>query len=249
MLPEQSLWPKLFGNACCVASVVSDALRPYGCSPPGSSVRGNPIGKNTAVGHHALLQGILPTQGSNPHLLRLLHQQAGSLLLEPAGKPAGVLSPPQVVPAAPTALSAPDDTRQRGVGRGHGHQRTLRRCRADQHSWARCPWFPALAVPSTWPRYRLGKHLHLFNKRNIHLCWFLYKNQFYLFTIKLMLPCNLLKIPYCFNTKYLYNNFNWIRIGNFIIWASLVSQLVKNPSAMQETPVRLLGWEDPLEKG
>ena len=31
--------------------------------------------------------------------------------------------------------------------------------------------------------------------------------------------------------------------------ASLISQLVKNPPAMQETWVRSLGWEDPLEKG
>ena len=31
--------------------------------------------------------------------------------------------------------------------------------------------------------------------------------------------------------------------------ASLVAQLVKNLPAMQETPVRSLGWEDPLEKG
>ena len=30
---------------------------------------------------------------------------------------------------------------------------------------------------------------------------------------------------------------------------SLVAQLVKNPPAMQETPVRSLGLEDPLEKG
>ena len=29
----------------------------------------------------------------------------------------------------------------------------------------------------------------------------------------------------------------------------LMSQLVKNPPAMQETPVRFLGREDPLEKG
>ena len=34
-----------------------------------------------------------------------------------------------------------------------------------------------------------------------------------------------------------------------LVWASLVAQLVKNPPAMQETPVRFLGWEDPLEKG
>ena len=31
--------------------------------------------------------------------------------------------------------------------------------------------------------------------------------------------------------------------------ASLVAQLVKNLSAIQETWVRSLGWEDPLEKG
>ena len=30
---------------------------------------------------------------------------------------------------------------------------------------------------------------------------------------------------------------------------SLVPQVVKNPPAMQEIPVRFLGWEDPLEKG
>ena len=34
------------------------------------------------------------------------------------------------------------------------------------------------------------------------------------------------------------------------LWrASLVTQLVKNPPAMQETWVRSLGWKDPLEKG
>ena len=44
-------------------------------------------GKNTGVGFHALLQGIFLTQGSNPHLLRLLHWQAGSLPLVPPGKP------------------------------------------------------------------------------------------------------------------------------------------------------------------
>ena len=33
-----------------------------------------------------------------------------------------------------------------------------------------------------------------------------------------------------------------------LIWASLVAQMVKNPPAVQETWVRYLGWEDPLEK-
>ena len=57
------------------------------CSRPGSSVHGDSPGKNTGVGCHALLQGIFPTQGSNPHLLGLLHWQAGSLPLVQPGKP------------------------------------------------------------------------------------------------------------------------------------------------------------------
>ena len=32
-------------------------------------------------------------------------------------------------------------------------------------------------------------------------------------------------------------------------WASPVAQMVKNLPAMQDTWVRFLGWEDPLEKG
>ena len=35
--------------------------------------------KNAGAGCHCLLQGIFPTQGSKPYLLRLLHWQAGSL--------------------------------------------------------------------------------------------------------------------------------------------------------------------------
>ena len=35
---------------------------------------------------------------------------------------------------------------------------------------------------------------------------------------------------------------------NFFGWPSLVAQLIKNLPIMQETWVRFLGWEDPLEK-
>ena len=38
------------------------------------------------MGCHALLQGISLTQGLNPHLLYLLHWQAGSLPLAPPGQ-------------------------------------------------------------------------------------------------------------------------------------------------------------------
>ena len=40
----------------------------------------------------------------------------------------------------------------------------------------------------------------------------------------------------------------WIGYPLEYSWASLVAQMVKNPPAMQETWVRSLGWEDPLEK-
>ena len=60
---------------------------PMDCSPPGSSVHGDSLGKNTGVGCHAFLQRIFSTQGSNPPLLSLLHWQAASLSLAPPGKP------------------------------------------------------------------------------------------------------------------------------------------------------------------
>ena len=44
-------------------------------------------GKNTRMGCHFLLQGIFPTQGSNSHLLRVLHFQADSLPLRHLGSP------------------------------------------------------------------------------------------------------------------------------------------------------------------
>ena len=46
------------------------------CSPPWRLYSGDFPGKNTGVGCHFLLQGIFPTQRSNP---RLLHWQADSL--------------------------------------------------------------------------------------------------------------------------------------------------------------------------
>ena len=57
---------------CCAVlscSVVSTVFDPMECSPPGYSVHGDSPGRNTGVGCHALLQGIFPTQESNPHLL------------------------------------------------------------------------------------------------------------------------------------------------------------------------------------
>ena len=63
-------------------SVVSDSLRPHGLYSPWNSP-----GQNTGVGSLSLLQGIFPTQESNPGLLCLLYWQADSLPLSQLGSP------------------------------------------------------------------------------------------------------------------------------------------------------------------
>ena len=52
----------------CLVTQTCPTLCSMNCSQPGSSVHGDSPGKNTRVGCHALLQGIFPTQGSNPGL-------------------------------------------------------------------------------------------------------------------------------------------------------------------------------------
>ena len=66
--------------ACSVAQSCLTLGDPVGCSWPGSLSMGSP-GKNTGVGSHFLLQGVFPTQRSNPGLphcrqtlYRLSHQ-------------------------------------------------------------------------------------------------------------------------------------------------------------------------------
>ena len=71
----------------CECTVVSDSLRPLDCNPPDCSVHGILQGKNGMVGCHFLLQGIFLTQGSNPHLLCLLHWQVNSLPLRHLASP------------------------------------------------------------------------------------------------------------------------------------------------------------------
>ena len=59
-------------------SIVFNPLQPHGMEPTRLICPWDFPGKNTGVGCHFLLQGIFPTLGSNPHLLR---HQVGSLPL------------------------------------------------------------------------------------------------------------------------------------------------------------------------
>ena len=72
---------------CLVAQLCPTLCDRMDCTPPGSSVYGDSPRKNTRVGCHALLQGIFPTQGSNPGLshgtwilYRLSHQGSPRIL-------------------------------------------------------------------------------------------------------------------------------------------------------------------------
>ena len=65
-LPQEEV---TFIQRCVCVSRSATLCDPRDCSPPGSSVHGDSQGRNTGVGCHSLLQGIFPTQGSNPGLL------------------------------------------------------------------------------------------------------------------------------------------------------------------------------------
>jgi len=67
--PQSARYPILCVCVCLVTQSCPTLCDPMDCSLPGSSVHGDSPGKNTGMGFLALLQGIFPTQGSNPGLL------------------------------------------------------------------------------------------------------------------------------------------------------------------------------------
>ena len=74
-------WGEMYVNKravlCLAAQLCLTLCDPMDSSPPGPSVHGDSPGENTGMGCHALLQGILPTQGSNPglpHCRQILYQ-------------------------------------------------------------------------------------------------------------------------------------------------------------------------------
>ena len=72
VLCSASPWQTFVRLSCAVLCLVAQSCSTLCdfivCSPPGFSVHGDSPGKNTEVGCQALLQGIFPTQGSNPGL-------------------------------------------------------------------------------------------------------------------------------------------------------------------------------------
>ena len=73
--PCSSLSPGVCSNSC--------PLQFHELSPARLLCPRDSTGKNTGMGWHSLLQGIFPTQGSNPCLLCLLHWKVDSLPVAP----------------------------------------------------------------------------------------------------------------------------------------------------------------------
>ena len=116
VLPLQSVT-----RCVLTCSVVSDSLRLHGQKSARLLCPWDSPGKSAAAGGHALLQGILQTQGSNPHLQRLLHWQAGSLSLSisPVSCTAGGLVTTSTAREAPARrgrkISVPPFVSPRGI--------------------------------------------------------------------------------------------------------------------------------------
>ena len=83
-------------------SVVSDSFRPYGLYSPWNS-----LGQNTGVRSLSLLQGVFPTQGSNPglpHIRRILYQ------LSHKGSPAVAAAAAASLQSCPTLCNPIDSS-------------------------------------------------------------------------------------------------------------------------------------------
>ena len=68
-----SVLPMYIQGCVCTGWLQSCLLRPSGLQPSRLLCPWDSPGKNTGVGCHARLQGIFLAQGSNLHLLKLLH--------------------------------------------------------------------------------------------------------------------------------------------------------------------------------
>ena len=87
--------------SCHVCAKALPTLWPHGLEPAKLLCPLDYPGKNTAVGCHALLQGIFLTRGSNLSLLHLLCCRVGSSPLVPPGKTPGVFNDLFLRPPSP----------------------------------------------------------------------------------------------------------------------------------------------------
>ena len=101
------------------------------CSLSDSSVHGDSQGKNTGVGCHALLQGIFPTEGSNPPHLCLVHCRWLLYLLSHLG------NPEEEIPSSKKQIQHPDLSKSNKRNQGSSKKRViLRQVRNTRGTWS-----------------------------------------------------------------------------------------------------------------
>ena len=101
-----------------------------------------------------------------------------------------------------------------------------------------------------------------YNNTSAYICTFFFLAKQALLVYSLLFHCHIMTIFHIikYYSKTGFVMYTQYSHGYFLIyltiplyfggtWASLVAQLVNNPPAMQATPVLLLGWDNPLEKG
>ena len=223
--------PSLSPGLIVLCSVVFESLWPHGLQPFRLLCRWYFPGKNTEVGCHFL------TQGSNLRLLSLLHWQADSLPLSHLGSPS--LSS-RVCSNSRPLIQWWDPTISFSVT-----------------CFSSCPQsFPASgSFPVSWLFASGGQNIGASASASILPMniqgWFpLGLNGF----ISLLSKGLSSVFPSTIYTIYIVitlnsSNLLFIKISLSIYGASLITQLVKNPPAMQEIPVQFLGQEDHLERG
>ena len=189
---------------CMHAQSYLTLWNPMDCKPTRLLCPWDSPGRNTGVGCHILLQGIFPTQGSNLHLLSLLHCRQILYCLSPWGT--GTKIPPRVSPPKRMLM-------------------TLlavlpRNCPQCCHCYYGCSYM-------LWNRCNRDDATCSAQVVSAEKCsWFLFHDYWFIHAKHRELLSTI--------TEY---------------WAFLIAQLVKNLLAVQGTPVRFLGWEDPPEKG
>ena len=229
--------PSLSPGLIVLCSVVFESLWPHGLQPTRLLCRWYFPGKNTEVGCHFLLQGIFLTQGSNLCLLSLLHWQADSLPLSHLRSPS--LSS-RVYSNSRPLIQWWDPTISFSVTR-----------------FSSCPQsFPASgSFPVSWLFTSGGQSTGASASASILPMniqgWFPLGLNGFISLLSKGLSSVFSSTIYTIYIVITLNSSNllFIKISLSIYGASLITQLVKNPPAMQEIPVQFLGQEDHLERG
>ena len=218
-------------------SVVSSSLQPHGLQPAGLLCPWDSPGKNIGVGCHCLRQGIFPTQELNlglPHCRQILYylrqmrkgwekekNKRWHILWAPHMKGE---TPEHILCHLPRALSADIFLAVKSTD-----------LNSASPFWRRGSWWMGWTNSSS---EREVQRIHQPTNEGMAPDWWkVGRSPDKTTSLGAPTPAKPLSVTAQ----------SFLLLNLFCIEG--VAQLVKNPSAMNETLIWFLGWEDPLEKG